>query len=159
MSYQSQCFKARYIDEYTGKVLDTHMIQSAIMEELDYFNDREWEVETKEDMLKNPDHLLVRSRWVSCNKGDAMNPDIRARLVACEVNRGDKHDAFSAPTPPLEAKKMLFAECAKERPRAGQKLRLSFVDVRKAYFNGVPKRAIYMAGLPSRNGHAISSCG
>ena len=154
VSYQSQCFKARYIDEYTGEVLDTHMIQSAIMEEVNYFNDRVWEVESKEDLLNNPDHMFVRSRWVNCNKGDAMNPDIRARLVACEVNRGDKHDAFFASTPPLEATKMLFAQYAKERTRAGQKLRLSFVDVRKAYFNGIPKRAIYMAfpremGMPS----------
>ena len=154
IAYHSQNFRARYIDEYTGEVLDPLLISSAIMEELDYFNDRVWQVELREDMLKVPDHVFVRSRWVNCNKGDALNPDIRARLVACEVNKGDKHDSFFASTPPLEAKKLLFAEYAKQRTRDGKPLRLSFIDVRKAYFNGIPKRPLYMAfpkemGLPS----------
>ena len=89
-----------------------------------------------------------------CNKGDGANPDIGARLVACEINRGDKNDSFFASTPPLEAKKLLFAKIARERKRNGKCLQLSFVDVRKAYFNGIPKRSVYMAfpkelGLPS----------
>ena len=124
------------------------------MEELNYFNDKVWEIETRDDMMQIDDHVFVRSRWVMCDKGDADNPDIRARLVACELNKGDKHDSFFASTPPLEAKKMLFAQFTQERHRNGKPLRLSFVDVRKAYFNGIPKRPLYMAfpkelGLPA----------
>ena len=83
---------------------------------------------------------------------------MRARLVACEVNKGDSsatcRDAFYASTPPLEAKKVLFSRLAQERKRAGQPLRLDFLDVKKAYFNGIPKRDVYMQlpkelGLPS----------
>ena len=74
-----------------------------------------------EEMKATPDYILVRSRWVNCNKGDAESPDIRARLVACEVNKGDKHDAFYASTPPLEAKKLLFARYAQERSRQGSR--------------------------------------
>ena len=152
--YDPANFKPRYGDEYTGETLPPELIRAAIIEELDYFNDRVWEVSTIDEMKKVPGHIFVRSRWVNCNKGDAASPDVRARLVACEINRGDKQDHFFASTPPLEAKKMLFARFAQERNRDGQPLRLSFVDVRKAYFNGKPKRPLYMSfpkelGLPS----------
>ena len=84
--------------------------------------------------------MTVRSRWVLCNQGDNRTPDIRARLVACEINKGDKHDAFYASTPPLEAKKVLFSRLAQERARNGQHLQLGFLDVKKAYFEGVAKQ-------------------
>ena len=34
--------------------------------------------------------------------GGSESPDVRARLVSCELNQGDRHDALSASTPPLE---------------------------------------------------------
>ena len=154
ISYHPDQFKAKYVDEYTGEVLDAQLAQAAIMEELNYFNDRVWEVEDKTNMFKVDGHVFVRSRWVCCNKGDAESPDIRCRLVACEINKDGKNDSFFASTPPLEAKKLLFARFAKERYRKGESLQLSFVDIRKAYFNGIPKRPVYMAlprelGLPA----------
>ena len=105
-------------------------------------------------MLKVPGHIFVRSRWVTSNKGDYANPDLRARLVACEVNKGDRQDAFYASTPPLEAKRILFSRLAQERVRDGKKLRISVIDIRKDYFHGIPKRPVYMSfpkelGLPS----------
>ena len=104
-------------------------------------------------MEKVPGHILVRSRWVLCNKGDAESPDVRARLVSCELNKGDRNDAFSASTPPLEGKRLLFSRYTSERKRRGKPLRISFVDIRKAYFNALPEREIYMRvpkelGLP-----------
>ena len=94
-------------------------------------------------MKRYKDHKLVRCRWVLCNKGDAANPDVRARLVACEVNYGTTTEAsFYAATPPLEAKKILFAKYADEPVRRGKQQRISFVDIRKAYFNALPKRNI-----------------
>ena len=80
-------------------------------------------------MPKNPDHICVRSRWVNCNKGNAPNQDIGARLAACEAIHGDRHYAFFASRPATEAKHILLAEYAKGRTRAGQKLRLSSVHV------------------------------
>ena len=105
-------------------------------------------------MEKIPGYILVRSRWVLCNKGDSLSPDVRARLVACEINKGDKNDvAFTASTPPLEAKRILFARYTSERTRNDQPLRISFVDIRKAYFNAIPERDVFMRvpkemGLP-----------
>ena len=84
-----------------------------------------------------------------CNKGDAESPDVRARLVACEVNTsGTKEDSFFASTPPLEAKKLLFSEfsaTARNPALLSDEYVLSFVDIKKAYFNGRPKRNVHLA--------------
>ena len=93
------------MDEYTNEELAPHLIRPAIEDELNYFNSKVWEMSTMEEMQKIPDAILVRSRWVLCNKGDNVDPDVRARLVSCEINNGDRNDLFSASTPPLEGKK------------------------------------------------------
>ena len=142
--YEECNFKSRYLDEYTGEILPPPLIRDAIEDELNYFNSKVWEICSMEEMRKVPDYILVRSRWVLCNKGDADNPDVRARLVSCELNNGEKNDFFSASTPPLEGKRMLFSKYTSERHRKGKPLRLSFVDIRKAYFNALPERAIFM---------------
>ena len=69
-----------------------------------------------------------------CNKEDEAQPDIRARLVACELNTYQTDD-FYASTPPLEAKRLLLSQMATQRRMEdGRPLELSFVDVKKAYF-------------------------
>ena len=86
----------------------------------------------------------VRPRWVISNKGDSTNDGVRARLVACEVNT-QKCDDDYASTPPLQAKRLLMSELATQRVDAcGRPLGLSFVDVKKAYFNGIPKRRLHL---------------
>ena len=80
------------------------------------------------------------------NKGDAANPDVRARLVACEVNYGTTTEAsFYAAAPPPESKKILFVKYADEPTRQGKPQRISFVDIRKAYFNASPKKNIFIS--------------
>ena len=65
-------------------------------------------------------------------------------LVACEVNNSKSSDFFAS-TPPLEAKKLLFSDYASRRfAPNGDPLQLSFVDVKKAYFNAVPVRNIHL---------------
>ena len=95
-------------------------------------------------MLSQAGSKTVRTRWVICNKSDDACPDIRARLVACELNTFST-DEYFASTPPLEAKRMLLSEFATRRHCAdGRPLEISFVDVRKAYFNGIPKRDLFL---------------
>ena len=118
-----------------------------------YFCDKVFRGVTLQEAKQDEDGKIVGCRWVNCNKGDADNPDVRCRLVAQEVNNGTVNDDFYAATPPLEAKRLLFSQWATERTRGGQKLKLSFVDIRKAYFNGVPTRNLYVRlppelGLP-----------
>lgn len=125
----------------------------AIIEEFDDVSQEcVWKASDYEEMKGTKDSTLVRMRWVQCNKGDATHLDVRARLAAREFAK-DKQSQFYASTPPLEAKTWLFSQYAKKRMRKGQHSQLSFVDVKKAYFYGEPKRAISMSpprelGLP-----------
>ena len=154
LEWDDRNFKEVYRDEYTGEVLPPELIKAAIKEELSYFNAHVWQVCEKTAMARFKDSKLVLCRWVLCNKGDAQAPDVRARLVACEVNHsGTREDSYFASTPPLEAKRMLFAKYASSPTKNGVEQQLSFVDVRKAYFNGIPRRNLFMSlprelGLP-----------
>ena len=149
--FKEQNFKKRYVDEYTGEELPPPLIRAAIEDELMYFNSKVWQVCSKAEMEQVPDHILVRCRWVLCNKGDTARPDVRARLVATEINKDGPIAHFAASTPPLEGKKALFAKFVSHRRTGKDALRISFVDIRKAYFNAIPERAIFMK-LPPEMG-------
>ena len=63
-----------------------HLLREAIWEELNYFPDKQmWQPADYSEFTSKPDATLVRMRWVLCNKGDDQDPDLRARLVACEI--------------------------------------------------------------------------
>jgi hypothetical protein len=73
-------------------------------------------------------------------------------MVGKEFNNGEIEGLFAA-TPPLEAKRVLFSQWSTEQTRKGKLPKLSFVDIRKAYFNGRPTRSLYIRlppelGLP-----------
>ena len=147
IKYSAHNFKTSYKDEYTGEVLPTHLVRAAMEEELGYFNKHVWDAVEKRIACRTDDYKLIRMRWVICNKGDDKEYDVRARLVACEVNTY-KSDEYVAPTPPLEAKKLLFSEyaaTARKATNATKEIVLPFVDIKKAYFNGVPRRNIHLA--------------
>ena len=74
IGYSSENFKHQYLDEYTGEVLPGPLIQAAIVEELNYFNGRVWQITTKDEMFKVDDYVFVRCRWIMANKGDAAAP-------------------------------------------------------------------------------------
>ena len=57
--------------------------------------------------LTDKEGKVIGTRWVLCNKQDASDPDVRARLVAQEINT-HPDDSFYAATTPLEAKRLLF---------------------------------------------------
>ena len=75
------------------------------------------------------------------------NPDVRARLVAQEVNM-QADTSFFAAAPPFASKRMLLSQFATEKVRDGKPLKLSFIDVRKAYFYGKPSRKLYIRPPP-----------
>ena len=54
------------------------------------------------------------------------------------------NDEFYAPTPPLEAKRLLFSEAATCRRTGKNEKKLLFVDARKAYFNAKVDRPTYV---------------
>ena len=130
-------------------------VRSAMKEEPDYFCDRVWVCVPLADAQNDPDGKIIGSRWVNCNTNDIHDPDVRCRLVAQEVNI-HADESFYAATPPLEAKRLWFSEFSKRCKT--EPLQLSFVDVRKVYFYGIPERAIY-ARLPYELGLGKSVVG
>ena len=136
-------FKDAYKDEYTNEELPMEHVRVAMQEELAYFCDKVWVGVPIEEALADTDGKIIGSRWVNCNKNDIHDPDVRCRLVAQEVNL-HADESFYAATPPLEAKRMIFSEFASKRKMRGKPLQISFVDVKKAYFYGVPERSLYV---------------
>ena len=157
-------FKPQYKDEYTNEFLPFEATKDAMLDELQYFCNLVFRGVDLQEALNDPEGKLVGCRWVNCNKGDLAEPDVRCRLVAQEVNHGDgPTEAFYAATPPLEAKRVLFSQWATERKRGGKHLKLSFIDIRKAYFNGRPKRSLYVRlppelGLPKDTVAKLERC-
>ena len=144
-------YKDRYVDEYAGEELPIEETKAAIANELSYFCEHVWMGANASAAHSDPEAKTIPSRWVFCNKGDSETPDVRARLVGCEVNTY-KDDSFYASTPPLEAKRMLFSDFTTRRKDSkGRTLKLSFIDVVKAYFNAIPKRKMFVR-LPKEMG-------
>ena len=83
--------------------------------------------------MQDPESKVISCRWVICNKNDADDPDVRARLVAQEVGTHSDMSLFAATPPPLESKRMLLSQWASERRRDGALPKLSFIDVKNAY--------------------------
>ena len=73
---------------------------------------------------------IIGTRWVLSNKNDALDPDVRARLVAQEINVFNDESAYAA-TPPLESKRLLLSQWAAEKTRNGAPLNLSVIDVKE----------------------------
>ena len=69
-------------------------MRAAIMEELDYFSEKMVGAAAEYGELKSDSSsAAVRMRWVLCSIGDEASPDVRARLVACDIAR-DKQCQF-----------------------------------------------------------------
>ena len=75
-------FRSVYRDEYTNEPIPNAWVQSAIQDEVDYFNSKVWVGTKLEDAQKEPGSKIISCRWVVCNKGDMNEPDVRARLAA-----------------------------------------------------------------------------
>ena len=75
-------FKQSYKDEYTNEELPMGDVRLAMLDELDYFCDKVWDLVPMEQALADPDGKVIGSRWTNCNKNDINNPDVRCRLFA-----------------------------------------------------------------------------
>ena len=88
----------------------------AMLDELSYFNDNVWKGVPLAEAQADPEGKLIGTRCVLCNKNDASDPDVRARLVAQEISTY-ADESFFAATPTLEAKRLLFSEWAAQHFR------------------------------------------
>ena len=57
IAFKEENFKVKYVDEYTGEILDPEQIKAAIIDELSYFNEKVWQIERVNDMYKKKDFI------------------------------------------------------------------------------------------------------
>ena len=137
-------------DEVTHVELPAKLVREARAEGLEYFNTLPvWRVVKTQECWDATGRPPISTKWVDVNKGDQNDYGIRCRLVAREMG-GAKSDEFYAPTPPLEAKRLLFSEAATNRIFGKHEKKLLFIDVRKAYFNAEVDRPTFVE-VPPRN--------
>lgn len=143
-----------YVDDVHGVLLDTKMVREARAEELRWmFEHGTFEVVPRQSAAG---HRLVKTLWVDTNKGDDARPDYRSRLCARETRRsggleGLEAQLFAA-TPPLEALRAILSLAMSRRcSRRGGRLKLGFIDIKKAHLFGKVKRKIFIE-LPAEAG-------
>ena len=141
----AQGYTGKYKDDLTGQVLKDSMVAGARAKELTFFY-------AKGVWLKRPHHTAgaktgrppISVRWVDVNKGDDVNPNYRSRLVARELKAMDKsNNSYFAPAPPLEAFRTVLSSAMTRigkhqpvwDPLAKDRTQISFIDVKRAYFN------------------------
>ena len=91
-------FKEVHKDEYTSEPLPAQWVHAAMHDEVDYFNSNVWTICHIEVAQADPEAKVIGTRFITSNKGDIHEPDVRVRLVAQEV--GDGTDAaYYAATP------------------------------------------------------------
>ena len=118
-------WKAAYKDAYTQDTLPHNNIRAAMIDEMRYVCAKVVEGVHWDDVVKDPERVIVGGRWVTHNKGDVDHPCCRGRYVAQEINtNGDADPSFYAATPPLEAKRILMSRWASEKKRASKHLKL-----------------------------------
>ena len=75
-------------------------------------------------------------RWVTANKGDALRPNVRCRLVAkhlaAKYGGKDVEDRFAA-MPPFELVKALLVKASQRRDRKKTIRKVMLIDVSKAH--------------------------
>ena len=125
------------------------LIKRAREEELEEFKKKNVYVKVPiEECFEKTGRKPISIKWVYVNKGDDRCPNYRARLVARQMEKwNEASDAFAG-TPPLEAKKMLFSLAATKHRHEGTneevEMELSFIDIRRAYFNADVKEDMYI---------------
>ena len=84
----------------------------------------------RETCLRETGKAPIKTGWAETDKGQPGQPNVRARWVAKEYKMHAR-PKLHAPTPPLEALKVVLSEIATGK-RGGKVVVL--VDVRRAYF-------------------------
>ena len=100
---------------------------------------------------------VIRTRWVTVNKGSDDAPQLRARWVAQEFRGryGDKHEYFTE-TLDLALVKAVIAHTA--RRAESEDIVVAVFDVRRAYFYEIPLSSCRTTCLPNSGQRMLGSC-
>ena len=127
-------------DDVSGATLDPSAVKKARAEEIEYV--RKMNLYTKvpiEEWYKTNGKAPIIVRWIDINKGDAVNPNYRSRLVARELNTHKRHEFFAG-TPPLDALKSIFSMTTSWN--RGEVIMVN--DVSRAFFHAKARRSVYV---------------
>jgi hypothetical protein len=152
----------RLFDELTGMELDVEEVRKARREEVEFVKRlKVYEEVPVSECWENTGKPPIGTRWVDILKGELT----RSRLVAQDFKKkGDnqREDLFAA-MPPLEAKKALFRAAAARLKgkftRDGRKMKMMFIDVRKAHLNAACDKPHMYVNLPAEAGAPPGVCG
>ena len=117
----------RHFDVMTHAELPARLVEDARAEEVQEFNTLPvWDIVKTQECWDITGRPPISTKWVDVNE-------------------------HYAPTPPLEAKRLLFSEAATCRKTGRGERKLLFVDARKAYLNAKVDRPTYVE-LPAEVG-------
>jgi hypothetical protein len=141
----AQGYSGKYKDDLTGQALRDDLVKLARAKELEFFCSKGvWLKVPRQRSYDRTGKPPISVRWVDVNKGDEQEPNYRSRLVARQLKATDfSGKSYFAPAPPLEALRtvisMAMTTFGDHRPiydpQSAQRMQLSFVDVKRAYFN------------------------
>ena len=137
----------KYFDENTWEELDPERVAEGERAELERFKKMGvYDYETRAVAMNDELGKFVKVKWVRTNKGTAMNPEVRCRLVAQELGYGQRMDELFAGTPSLMAVKLILHHAAKGEPEQG----IMVLDVKCAFLYGQIRRRVYIE-LPQQD--------
>ena len=122
---------------------DSALVHRAKMEEKDFIDKMGvYDIVPRSDAAKKGCRV-IRTRWVTVNKGSDDAPQLRARWVAQEIRGrcGDKHEYFSE-TPDLSLVKAVIAHAA--WLAESEDIVVAVFDVGRAYFYSEEKRDTFV---------------
>ncbi len=162
-------YTGKHHDDITGQVLRDDLVMEARALELRYFSEKGvWVKKPRQLAKQRTGKGPISVRWVDVNKGDDLHPKYRSRLVARQLKAHDRSGAsFFAPTPPLEALRTVTSFAASTvgdwqpcyDPRSNRRMQISFVDIRRAYFNAkVDEEDETYVQLPEEDGDHLTHC-
>ena len=131
-----------FIDEVSGKPLETSKVEAARSEELDFAERYNlWTPVPIQEAWDVTGKGPIGSRWIDLDKGDLNKPNYRSRLVIQEV-RHSGIDAIFAATPPLESLRFLLS--LQRSLSNKKKYKIMFVDIRRAHWTAKIHRKVYV---------------
>ena len=145
-----QCEKMWAQDDITGEPLDPNMVAHARAEDIDFIKRIcLYEEADIRECYARTGRAPISTKWADIAK----DGDARSRRVARDFKphgEKDRADLFAA-MPPLEAKRLLFRHFAIHANRSGEnKLKLLFIDVKKAHLNPSAIKKIVLYNLPRK---------
>ena len=124
-----------WYDDVSGEPLEDDAVREAMKKEMKSMADfGVFKKVPEKEAYDNPDAIIVGSRWVRIKKADGRT---KCRLVAQQINHGEKMDTYAATASSVGAR--LLLAIAAERRLRGERCTLLMGDVSTAFLHALWK--------------------